>query len=87
MQKEITVVLYGYNLTNHEWSPDLNLEDLDAFVATLHQDFNSLGITVSYLNDSEKVLEVNGYGDLLNIVRLRAIDGPHKYGWCIDGTP
>ena len=72
MQKEITVVLYGYNLTNKEWSPDINIKGLDAFVARLHQDLNSLGITVSYLNDSEKILDVNGYGDLLNIVRFRS---------------
>ncbi len=72
MQKEITVVLYGYNLTNKEWSPDINIKGLDAFVASLHQDLNSLGITVSYLNESEKIVDVNGYGDLLNIVRLRS---------------
>jgi len=72
MQKEITVVLYGYNLTNKEWSPDINIKGLDVFVASLHHDLNSLGITVSYLNEPEKILEVNGYGDLLNIVRLRS---------------
>ena len=72
MQKEITVVLYGYNLTNIEWSPDINTEDLDAFVNKLHKDLNTLGITVAYQEDLETVLEVGGYGDLLNISRLRS---------------
>ena len=72
MQKEITVVLYGYKTTNSEWSPDVNIEELDVFVDNLHNDLNSLGITVSYLKETEKILEVNGYGDLLNIIRLRS---------------
>ena len=72
MQKEITVVLYGYKLTNNEWTPDINIESLEAFVGNLHQDLNSLGITVSCQRDPDMILEVAGYGDLLNIVRLRS---------------
>lgn len=72
MQKEITVVLYGYKLTNNEWTPDINIESLEAFVGNLHQDLNCLGITVSYQSDPDKILEVTGYGDLLNIIRLRS---------------
>ena len=72
MQKEITVVLYGYNLTNKEWSLDINTADLDAFVDTLNKDLNSTGITISYLKEPDTVLEVGGYGDLLNIIRLRS---------------
>jgi hypothetical protein len=72
MQKEITVVLYGYKSTNSEWSPDISIEELDVFVDNLHDDLNSLGITVSYLKETENILEVNGYGDLLNIIRLRS---------------
>lgn len=72
MQKEITVVLYGYKVTNSEWSHSINFEELGAFVDSLHGDLNSLGITVSYLEETKNILEVNGYGDLLNIVRLRS---------------
>ncbi len=72
MQKEITVVLYGYRLTNPEWSPDTNIDALGEFINSLHSDLNSLGITVSYIEELDNVLEVNGYGDLLNIIRLRS---------------
>ena len=72
MQKEITVVLYGYNNTNNEWSPDIKTEDLDVFVNNLHKELNTLGITVSYHEELDTVLEVKGYGDLLNIIRLRS---------------
>ncbi len=72
MHKEITVVLYGYNLTSNIWSPDIDIEGLEAFIETLNNDLNSLGISVTYLKEPETILEVNGYVDLLNIVRLRS---------------
>ena len=72
MQKEITVVLYGYRLTNPEWSPDANISAVAEFINSLHNDLNSLGITVSYVEEVDNVIEVSGYGDLLNIIRLRS---------------
>jgi hypothetical protein len=72
MQKEITVVLYGYRITNHEWSSEVNEEALFDLLSNLHDKLISLGVTVSYLKEPDNVLEVNGYGDLLNTVRLRS---------------
>jgi len=72
MQKEITVVQYACRLTNTEWSPDVDIEAIDGFVGGLSNDFKSLGITVSYVNEPEVTLEVNGYAELLNIIRLRS---------------
>ena len=72
MQKEITVVLYGYRLTNPEWSPEVNISAVDEFISSLHNDLNTLGITISYIEELDNVLEVSGYGDLLNIIRLRS---------------
>lgn len=72
MQKEITVVLYGYRITNKEWSPEVNTEGLDGFVDQLHAELNPLGISVRYIKEAKNVLEVGGYGDLLNIIRLRS---------------
>lgn len=71
-KKEITVALYGYQLTSSEWSPDVNIDDLDEFLARLGNELSDLGITVSYLKEPENVLEVKGYGDLLNTIRLRS---------------
>jgi len=72
MQKEITVVLYGYMLTNKEWAPDVDFSAIERFVETLHGDLSSLGITVTYRKELDIVLEVKGYGDLLNLIRLRS---------------
>ena len=76
MQKEITVVLYGYRLASREWAPDVDMDALQGFVANLHDEVNTLGITVSYLEELDNVLEVKGYGDLLNTIRLRS---PHDH--------
>ncbi len=72
MQKEITVVLYGYRLTNIEWSPEVDFDALDEFLKGLHSDLLPLGITVTYRKELENILEVQGYADLLNLVRLRS---------------
>ena len=71
-KKEITVVRYSYRLVNSEWAPTVDLGNLKGFVEILHKDLNSLGITVNYIDESDKELEVKGYADLLNIIRLRS---------------
>ena len=72
MQKEITVAFYDYRLTNDEWRPEVDVNTLESFVESLHKEFNSVGVSVSCVKESENVVEVNGYGDLLNIVRVRS---------------
>ena len=70
--KEITVVRYGYRLVNSDWAPTVDVDDLGGFVSSLHKDLYSLGITVNYIDEPDKELEVKGYADLLNIIRLRS---------------
>jgi hypothetical protein len=72
MQKEITVVRYGHRVINREWSHDISLEALDGFIGHLHDELNPIGITVIYIKELDNVLEVKGYGDLLNTIRLRS---------------
>lgn len=72
MQKEITVVAYGHKITSRSWSHPINHEALEGFIGTLHDELNHLGITVRYLVEPENVIEVKGYKDLLNTIRLRS---------------
>lgn len=71
-KKEITVVRYSYHLVNSEWAPTVDLDALKGFVESLHKDLKAFGITVNYIDESDKELEVKGYADLLNIIRLRS---------------
>ncbi len=70
--KEITVVRYSYRLVNSDWAPAVDMDALGGFIRNLHNDLIPLGITVTYLDEPDQELEVKGYGDLLNIIRLRS---------------
>jgi hypothetical protein len=70
--KEIIVVRYSYRLVNLDWAPAVDIDTLGGFVETLNKDLNSLGITVRYIEETDTELEVKGYADLLNIIRLRS---------------
>jgi hypothetical protein len=72
MQKEIAVVLCGYRITNRDWSPSVDIGTLDHFISAMDNEFKSYGITVTFTKEPENVLEVRGYRDLLNTIRLRS---------------
>jgi len=72
IKKQITVVRYSYRLTNCDWVPAVDMDALCGFVDSLHEELVTLGITVNYLDEPNMILEVKGYGDLLNIIRLRS---------------
>jgi len=70
--KEIIVARYGYTLVSCDWAPAVDLSALKGFVQSLHDELNKLGLTVRYVEDHDVLLEVKGYGDLLNTIRLRS---------------
>jgi len=72
--KEISVVLYGYRLKGRKWRPPVLKQEIASFVSSLSASYEKYGITVSFMEEFDKVLEVRGYGDLLNTVRLRTND-------------
>lgn len=74
MSKEISVVFYGYRLTSNKWQPPALPQDPKAFVAEVSKKYKKYGISISYIEEYENVLEVRGYSDLLNTVRLRTND-------------
>ena len=70
--KEITVARYAYKLVNDEWSPGVDEAAVSDFVSGLNDELKRLNITVNYTDEPENILEVRGYGDLLNTIRLRS---------------
>jgi len=72
--KEISVVLYGYRLKGKKWHPPVLEQEIRDFIAGLAADYERYGISVTYNEELDRVLEVKGYGDLLNTVRLRTND-------------
>jgi hypothetical protein len=74
VSKEISVVFYGYRLTGGKWQPTALPREPRAFVGDIARKYKKYGISVHYIEEYEKVLEVRGYADLLNTVRLRTND-------------
>jgi len=74
MTREIVVVFYGYRLASHSWRPPAMARDPQHLVAELAREYGKYGIAVRCVAEPDTVLEVKGYGDLLNTVRLRTSD-------------
>ena len=74
MTREIVVVFYGYRLSNKSWRPPAMPRDPQSLVAELAREYGKYGIAVRSVEEPDTVLEVKGYGDLLNTVRLRTDD-------------
>jgi hypothetical protein len=74
MNREIVVVFYGYRLTSDSWRPPVMAHDPQRLVTELAREYGKYGIALSCIEEPDKVLEVKGYGDLLNTVRLRTND-------------
>lgn len=75
MNREIAVVVYGYRLTGRDWRPPRLAREPKALVAEIAEQYRKYGVTVSYREEPDHILDVAGYADLLNTVRLRTGDG------------
>ena len=70
--KEITVVLYGRRHSRADWSFELDERALDEMLNGLAEELAPFGMVLRREADAEMVLDVRGYNDLLNTVRLRS---------------
>ncbi|MFA5515934.1 MAG: hypothetical protein WDA20_06560 [Desulfuromonadales bacterium] len=71
-RKEITVVLYRRSFPRADWRYEIDVPQLTDFFDRLIEELSPLGIDLQWLEDNERMLEVEGYGDLLNCVRIRS---------------
>lgn len=71
-QKEITVAFYARRFPRADWCQDLDPKAVAAFFESFAVELAPLGIVLRYVEDDAFTLDINGYGDLLNAVRLRA---------------
>ena len=75
MIREIAVIFYGYRLTGNNWRPPALDKDPKGFVSAIAEQYSKYGITISCREEPDNILDVKGYADLLNTVRLRTDDG------------
>jgi hypothetical protein len=70
--KDISVVFYHCNFLADKWRQLVDTAQLAAMFAALTAELAPLGYRLQRLDDAAVSMDINGYGDLLNSVRLRA---------------
>lgn len=70
--KEIVVSFYRRSYPRQDWSYRLDAAALDLFFADLATELARFDIGLTVKQEDGVTLEVRGYGDLLNTVRLRS---------------
>lgn len=68
----ITVVIYHPRWQRVDQSDLLRAERIDAFITGLNDELEPFDCQVEVLRDDSFSIDVNGYGDLLNSIRIRA---------------
>ncbi|PLX80373.1 MAG: hypothetical protein C0615_01220 [Desulfuromonas sp.] len=71
MAKEITITLCRINFIK-EWRYDVDPEQIAALAGELDAEYASIGVNVRFDGEIDHTVEVRGYGDLLNSIRLRS---------------
>jgi len=71
--KEIVIAFYGWRFSK-DWRYDVDRSVVDGLCRDLAAQYGAFEIRLVWRWEDEPVLEVAGYGDLLNIVRLRSAD-------------
>lgn len=70
MGKNMRLICYGLNHKRRDWENALSGISFDLFFAELAQELERFGIKLERLDETERVIEVNSYNDLLNAVRI-----------------
>ncbi|TYO99726.1 hypothetical protein EDC39_102252 [Geothermobacter ehrlichii] len=70
--KEIVVAFYGMRFPRRDWSVHFDWNEVMSFLEEQTAELAPLGIRLKVERDSSRVIDINGYGDLLNAVRLRS---------------
>ena len=78
MNKSITIVVYNRNFLRPDWRQDLDVAAIEQLAIDLNDEFRQFDWQIRFLRDEEQAVDVRGYGDLLNAVRLRATGSSHS---------
>ena len=70
--RSMTVAFYKRQLVRQDWEYRVDDERLAHFFQELNDDLNRFDIQVGYLQDDAVSIDIRGYGDLLNSIRIRA---------------
>lgn len=70
--RRITVAFYRRKGRSQDWLDPIDVHQFLPFFSALKTEFAPFDIAVDWVEDDSLELEIKGYGDLLNSIRLRA---------------
>lgn len=71
MSKEITIALYQRNFVS-DWRYELNAQSIAELAEDLNTELKSAGVGIRFSPEETISVDVQGYGDILNAIRLRS---------------
>ena len=69
-EKILTIAFYQLNWPRTDWEYRYPQDDVESFLIQISKEFEPFGVTVRH-QDEDISIAVNGYGDVLNSVRIR----------------
>lgn len=78
MNNSINIVIYKRNFLRADWRQDLDVAEIERLALALDKELQPFDWQVGFVLDEEQSVDVRGYGDLLNAVRLRATGSAHS---------
>ncbi len=72
MDKQITVAFYTRNYLRDDWRKDVSETEIEEFFAELRAELGPLGVRIERIDEPAVTMDIRGYGDLLNSVRIRS---------------
>ena len=70
--KELTVFFYGRYNPREDWNFQVDEDAIADFLAGAQEELARCGVTLRHHEEPEMVIVINGYGDILNSIRLRS---------------
>lgn len=76
--KQITVMVFDQEQHRKEWCFDFDGETFQQFCSALVKDMKKLGVAITLVRNSEMLIKINSYADLLNVVRISSPEDGHS---------
>jgi len=70
----LTIAVYARRFLRADWRQDIDVMAIAALATELDRELAPFGWHVEFRSEPDVCVEVKGYGDLLNAVRLRVAD-------------
>ena len=71
MSKEITITLYRRDFIK-DWRYEIAVDAIATLADEINAELDAAGVNVRFIGEQDTSVEVKGYGDILNSIRLRS---------------